>query len=329
VSAPEVELEVDVVAHLRRRGLLGAVPVHVERLSGGVSGDVVAVAGPDVALVVKRALSRLRVDEEWLADPNRILTEAAALRVAGELLPGHVPPVLDVDPTRRTIVIGRAEPGAHEWKTDLLAGVVDVAVARRLGEMLAAWHAGTEGRTEIAAEFASTVAFEQLRIDPFHRWVARRHPDLAPAIDTVVERMGSRRTCLVHGDFSPKNVLLGPATTWVLDWEVAHYGDPSFDVAFLLAHLLCKTLHRPNRATEYRRAATEFQAAYRDGVAHTGLPADEAHLTAQTACLLLARMDGKSPVPYLDGAARARGRALARALLADPAAHPDTLWRTL
>lgn len=324
-----MEDAVGVVEHLRARGVIECTPATVEALSGGVSNDVLAVESGGVSVVVKRALARLRVAEEWLADPDRVLTEAAALKVAARLQHDVVPPVLDVDEAARIIVIGRAPEPCREWRHDLLEGQVDHRVAERLGTILAAWQADSAGAGTIRAEFGSTDAFRQLRVDPFYSWVGRRHPDLATTIDGVARQMAETRSCFVHGDFSPKNVLLGPDLTWIIDWEVAHYGDPSFDVAFLVTHLLCKALHRPDLTADYRGAAGAFLAAYEHGLTATDLTPDPDHLAAQTACLLLARIDGKSPAPYLDDAARALGREVARAALAEGDPHIDDIWRRL
>jgi aminoglycoside phosphotransferase (APT) family kinase protein len=315
-----------VLTYLRARGVIGTGLATVGTLDGGVSNDVVVVDTPEVSVVVKRALRRLRVAEEWLADTARVLSEAKALRTAAAYQPAHVPPVLNVDEDERVIVIGRAEADAHEWKADLMRGVVDPSVAAEAGRILAGWHRDTAGEATVAREFMSRSAFVELRVDPFYRWAARRHPYLARRIDSVVERMDATRRALVHGDFSPKNLLIGRFGMWVIDWEVAHYGDPSFDVAFLLAHLLCKALYRPTAAQDYRRAATEFVHAYGAG----GAPLiDRRHLAAQTACLLLARMDGKSPVSYLAEPARERGRQLARAVLTNDKATPEDAWDLL
>jgi vanillate/3-O-methylgallate O-demethylase len=134
---------------------------------------------------------------------------------------------------------------------------------------------------------------------------------------------------LVHGDLSPKNVLLGPSRTWIIDWEVAHFGDPVFDLGFLLTHLLCKSLYRPGSAAGYRAAASGFLQHYRAATEILAAPWDEEYLVAQTACLLLARIDGKSPASYLDESARDRGRDIARSALILSYASLDELWRTL
>lgn len=154
-----------------------------------------------------------------------------------------------------------------------------------------------------------------MRLDPYHRTVAARHPDCAPAVLAVVDAMLTTRRALVHGDYSPKNVLAGSGGCWVIDFEVAHYGDPAFDVAFLTCHLLLKAVRRPVALPAYQACAAAFLAAY-------GGDVDLAHL----GCLLLARVDGTSPAGYLDTGQEAVVRRFGRALLLDPA--PD-VWRRL
>jgi len=307
MAVPEDEL----LRHLRARGLVAAdVPLQARPLTGGVSSDVYAVVGPGLDVVVKRACGRLRVADEWLADEERLVTEGWALRVAADLQPGAVPRVLDLDPSTRTLVLERAPRSWREWRAELLAGRVDPAVGELLGRTLAGWHEATRGETRWLAGFADKTAFVQLRIDPFHRVVAARHPDLAPLIEAVVERLLARADCLVHGDFSPKNVLVGDDRVWVLDWEVAHLGDPLFDLAYLLCHLTLKAIHLPAHAARCRATAARFLAAY-------GAEAGE-ELGANVACLLLARVDGKSPADYLTPLERERVRALGRELLHNP-----------
>ncbi len=301
----------DVVRHLRERGLVTPeMPVEVRALPGGVSGDVRAVVAPGLDVVVKRAHGELLVEDDWFADEERLVTEGWALRLAGDLTPEAVPKVVDLDPRTRTLVMRRAPRDWRNWRTELLSGNVDPAVGERLGHVLAEWHRETARHPNQLSAFADETAFVQLRIDPFHRTVAERHPDLANAIDAVVQRLLERRECLVHGDFSPKNVLVGRDGLWVLDWEVAHVGDPHFDLAYLLCHLVLKTVHRPGDGAAYRATARRFLAAY------GATSSDE--LAANVACLLLARVDGKSPADYLEPDEQERVRELGRAMLADP-----------
>ncbi|MDV6247444.1 phosphotransferase family protein [Rhodococcus opacus] len=295
-------------------------------LSGGVSNDVLAITAPGVDVVVKQALPKLRVEAEWFASPDRIITEAKALQTAGAILPDNVPPVLAFDEVRHLMVIGRAPRSSYEWKSDLMSGIVDDAIATKLGEVLARWHRVTAHDAALADSFGDTEAFVELRVDPFYRWVGTQHAGVRGTVDAVVDRMLDTKTCLVHGDFSPKNVLIGSANPWVIDWEVAHIGDPTFDLAFPITHLLCKALYRPESRPQYRRTGESFLGAYTRAVKNSIAVADEEYLTLQIACLLLARIDGKSPAPYLDDAARSRGRAIALDVLNSATPRFEKLW---
>ncbi|WP_104523459.1 phosphotransferase family protein [Blastococcus atacamensis] len=316
-------------AHLVARGLTTSpAGVEIHPLAGGVSNDVVAVRAPGLDAVVKQALSRLRVAEEWLADPARLDTEGRALRLAGRIAPGSAPEVFDL--ADGYLVIERAPDGWVPWKQQLLEGTAAPAVAARLGTVLGAYQGATAGSDDVFREFDDVTAFGQLRVDPFHRTVAARHPDLAEAIGQTVDVMAASRVCLVHGDYTPKNVLVDPdgEGLWVIDWEVAHVGDPTFDPAWTIGHLLLKTVHRPPSAADYAVAGQAFLTAFTESL-DGAVPIDPAQLVRQTGCLLLARVDGKSPADYLTADERPRVRDLARRLLLDPPATITDAWELL
>ncbi len=301
------------LATLDELGVLQAgAPATAVELSGGVSCESVAVRSGGLHVVVKRALPRLLVDAEWLANDNRLATEAVALRLMAGLTPDAVPPVIALAEDGGRLVVAHAPEGWRDWRSLLLEGVVDRAVGARLGTLLATWQRSTTGVR--LPELESLTGFTELRIDPFHQTVARKHPELADRIDAVSRRLLETRRCLVHGDFSPKNVLVGDDGLWVIDWEIAHVGDPVFDVAFLCSHLLLKSIHRRNDVQLHREAAAAFLAAYGE--------LDELWLAANVGCLLLARVDGKSPAPYLREDERRTAREFGRSLLLEP---PPTL----
>jgi 5-methylthioribose kinase len=285
------------------------VLIAVESLTGGVSSDIVAVSGPGLDVVVKRALPQLRVEDEWFADAARLITEGRALRLAFELDPSGVPEVLDLDEDTLTLVLARAPRDWTNWRDDLLADTIDPRIGKRIGEKLAIWHCSTSGSRVPASAFGSVDSFVQLRIDPFFRAAASRHPAVAPRLEHVAERLLSTKACLVHGDLSPKNVMVGAGAQWVLDWETAHVGDSVFDLASLITHLVLKGVHRPVSAMTFRALADAFLDGYRR--AEPALPFSHADLAETVACLLLARVDGKSPAEYLSAADQARVRALA------------------
>ena len=283
---------------------------------------MLAVRSDGRDLVVKQSLPRLRVAQEWRAKRERALTEARALELTARLTPGHIPALVDVDPVRYAVVIERAPRSWRAWKDKLLEGEVSEAVAARLGTVLAVWHAATAGDHDALAAFADVEAFDQLRVDPYYRTVARRWPELAPAIDDHVDAMLSRSACFVHGDYSPKNVLVGDGV-WVVDFEVAHTGDPSFDVAFMLNHLLLKSIHRPGDRDRYLACARAFTGAYEE----RAWKLDLGYVLGHVGCLALARVDGKSSVEYLSERGRECARAAGRRLLTAPPHSLDDAWR--
>ncbi len=305
--------DTSVVDHLRSRGLVGeGEAVRVRSLGGGVSNVVLAVDTESARFVVKQALPRLRVDAEWFADPARTATEGRALRIAAAIVPGSVPGVVDLDESRNVLVIEAAPDGVVDWKQRLLAehlGSDTVAsVARRVGAMVGRLHARTAADAALLQGFEGWDAFEELRVRPYFRWMAERVPSLRSAVLPHVEAMAQRRGCLIHGDVSPKNLLVGEDLLWLIDFEVACCGDPGFDVAFMLCHLGLKAVHRPTYAPALHAGQIAFLDAYRAEAA--SLLDDEAHLVGLLGCLLLARVDGQSPVEYLGESAREWVRSL-------------------
>jgi aminoglycoside phosphotransferase (APT) family kinase protein len=317
-----------VLPYLVGRHVLGPGPgTEAETLGGGVSNVVLAAGDGRRQVVVKQALARLRVADEWYAPPERAMIEADALEVCGRLTPAEVPRLLDRDPGRHAITLERAPSGWQDWKGQLLRGRADTEVARHLGRTLASWHSRTAG-TRLPSALEGTSHFELLRVDPYYRTVAHRAPQLSGPVIALAEQMSERRLCLVHGDFSPKNVLVGPDGLWVIDFEVAHRGDPAFDVAFLLCHLVLKSLHRPGMARELDACALEFADAYTAGVPPEVRPPWD-YVLAHVACLVLARVKGKSPAEYLTGPQQARAWRLGTDVLeARPRSLPELYrWR--
>ena len=303
--------------YIEGRGVPLAAP-RIAELGGGVSNTVLLVESQSTRLVIKQALAKLRVEQEWLADRARIFRESAALRMLAAYLPeGSLPAVMFEDRDNFTFAMSAAPARSLCWKELLLNGQIRVATAQRVGELLASIATVSWRDPAWEREFGDQTVFDQLRIDPYYRAAARKHPDLAPAAARLIEHSASRRVSLTHGDWSPKNFLVDGDRVMAIDFEVIHFGDPSFDAAFLLNHLLLKSFHRPEWAPSYAAAAEAFWNAYVAGVPRETWiePATIAHL----GWLLLARVDGKSPAEYLrEPAVQDRVRQFARNVIVSP-----------
>jgi 5-methylthioribose kinase len=312
----------DVIAFLAAIGVREADIRSIEPLSGGVSNDVYAVSTTTGSMVVKRALEKLRVTADWHADVRRLDTERRALELAHAIIPSGVPAVLGH--TSTFLALEKAPAGWADWKSCLMEQRADPRIAAVVGHLLASLQTAT---TSVEG-FGDTTVFRQLRTDPFHAEVGRRLPELAPALRSLIDELTTGAICLVHGDFSPKNVLVGRPDEhrdpWIIDWEVAHRGDPHFDPAFLLCHLLLKSLLHPRTAPEYERCAAAFLAEYQAG---GGLAADTPAILRHVGALVLARVHGKSPVDYLDTAALSHAAQIGRSCLLHPPATVPELWR--
>ncbi len=292
-------------------------------LPGGVSSDIWLVEASR-AFCVKRALPQLRVAAEWHAPVERSLYEAAWLKGVAAILPNAVPRVLAEDPAGGIFAMDYLDPAHHScWKAELLAGRVDVAMAGEVGARLGAIHSAFARNPLSPQTFATDGIFRDIRIEPYLAATAERHPDLAPLLLGLAERTMHTKRTVVHGDVSPKNILLGPGGPVFLDAECAWYGDPAFDLAFCLNHLILKTVAVPDAGRELRQAFVTMAQAYLRRVDWEPPQAVEARAASLLPGLLLARIDGKSPVEYITSSQdQDRVRSMARALLA---ATPQTL----
>ena len=295
-------------------------PMHWTRLTGGVSSDLWRVELPGRSLCVKRALARLNVAADWQAPISRNAAEWAWLRYAAQHIPDSVPTVLAHDPVAGLFAMSYLPPERYPvWKTQLMAGQVDPNVADSVGRTLGRLHAVSAGDAAVAREFATDENFEALRIEPYLRATAHAHPDLADELDQLARRTAGTHLALVHGDVSPKNILVGPAGPILLDAECAWYGDPAFDLAFCLNHLLLKCLAVPAGRAALRESAGGLVGAYLAEVTWEAVGDLEERVASLLPALLLARVDGKSPVEYLTTPAdRDFVRRTARSLLGAP-----------
>lgn len=287
-------------------------------LAGGVSSEIWRVDIDGKSVCIKRALAKLRVAADWYAPVARNATEWAWFETVAAIDDRCVPKLLAHNPANGLFAMEFLPPERYPlWKDRLLAGDVDVGFARTVGAAVVRIHAATAGEARIAERFATDEAFHALRIEPYLLATAERHPDLRARFHDLAERTAAQHRALVHGDVSPKNILMGPDGPVFLDAETAWYGDPAFDLAFCLNHLLLKALVQPGAAGCLDAAFAALGDTYLAGVNWEPRPDIALRAATLLPALMLARVDGKSPVEYLDAPARQRVRDFARPHLRD------------
>jgi aminoglycoside phosphotransferase (APT) family kinase protein len=311
----------DLIEPLCRIGLLGVGErPRITPLTGGVSSDISVFEAGGRRFCVKRALRRLKVAALWEAPVERNAAEAAYMRAVERWLPRAVPRVLGEDADAGWFAMAYLAPEDHPlWKTQLLAGIVEVDFAAAVGRDLGHIHARSAADPGIPAAFANDDTFEAIRIEPYLRATGRAHPELAPRFDELAQTTLMTKRALVHGDVSPKNILHGPQGPVFLDAECAWFGDPAFDLAFCLNHLLLKGAREGADRAPYGAAFSALTGAYLAGVDWESADGLEARAAALLPALFLARVDGKSPVEYLTSESeREAVRRCAAPLVANP-----------
>jgi 5-methylthioribose kinase len=286
---------------LREMKLIGCgeSPV-LTALSGGVSSEIYRVDTARGPICVKRALAQLRVSADWKAPVERSQHEVDWLKLAAGIAPGAVPRVLADSAKHGMFAMEYLAPEAHPvWKAMLRDGDVNTDTAAAVGRLIGRIHAATAADAAVASRFATDAIFHALRLEPYLLATAKVHPDCAAALGTLAERTANTRLALVHGDVSPKNILVGANGPVLLDAECAWYGDPAFDPAFCLTHLLLKAVWRPQWRPAYLACFNAFRQAYLREVSWEQPEAIEQRTAQLLPGLLLARVDGKSPVEYI------------------------------
>jgi aminoglycoside phosphotransferase (APT) family kinase protein len=281
---------------LRHDGVVHSQDARLTPLSGGVSCDIYLVEDGGDRFVVKRALEKLRVKADWFADIHRNRTEWEYIRYVSKFLPEAVPALRQCSATDNYFAMEYFNGKFSNWKQMLLAGQTRPEHAAQAGNILGQIHRHSTGDAEAMRLFDTTPTFFQLRIEAYLLATAAKHPALRSQIEAEAARLEGARECLVHGDFTPKNILVSGDRMILLDCEVAWYGEPAFDVASLLNHFILKSLfHAPNDAGMDVMIDT-FWSAYQSACPS---PEIESRVGRLLLILMLARADGKSPVEYL------------------------------
>lgn len=291
----------DIHEILRRLNLVSTSDlVQIDPLTGGISSEILRVRTRGRDFVIKRALPKLRVQAEWRAPIERNDHEYAWLETVASLMPEVVPQLLGRDAVSHSFAMEYLDPRYFKtWKSRLLEGHVDIHFAADVGCRLGTIHARTADNRKLARLFSTDRFFHLLRIEPYFEAVALRHPAASDRLLRLSSSILATKRVLVHGDVSPKNILVGLHGPVFLDAECAWYGDPAFDLAFCLNHLLLKCLWNRQAACRFLRAFDALLDTYMQFVNWESKDAFEARVGAILPALFLSRVDGKSPVEYI------------------------------
>ena len=280
----------------------------MQNLPGGVSNRAVLVhLDEGCSWVLKQALEKLRVAVDWFSDPQRIHREALGIKYLYKLAPpGSITPLIFEDFEDHVLAM-EAVPQPHEnWKVLLLQGELHQNDVRQFAEILAAIHRNAwEQRDSLKSTFDDDQYFESLRLEPYYAFAAQQVPEAAEFLHEIIAQTRLHKITLVHGDYSPKNILKYNGKLILLDHEVIHWGDPAFDVGFSLTHLLSKAHYLKEQRSAFAQAARFYWKHYFAQLQDVDWKKQlEERAVRHTLACLLARVAGRSPLEYLDVAQR-------------------------
>jgi aminoglycoside phosphotransferase (APT) family kinase protein len=287
------------LCRLRKTGRVRSPEATAVPLFGGVSSEIWLVTDGPERFVVKRALPKLKVRDDWFADPSRNSVEHDCLAYLDRIAPGSVPRILFRDAEAGLFAMEFLDERFANWKSELLRGLAREEDAARAARLMATIHRASVGNAELRERFQTWSNFYALRAEPYLLTTGSRHPKLRAFFEEESERLGRTALALVHGDFSPKNILITRERLVLLDCEAAWFGDPAFDAAFLLNHLFLKALHLPARREDYLRLVSVCWSEYQAGLGGRFEENLASRIGRLLLMLMLARIDGKSPVEYI------------------------------
>lgn len=289
-----------ITALLRQENLISGSEINFKSLRGGVSSDIFLVSDGKNSVVVKQALPKLNVEDDWYADISRNDNEQKFIRYLERIKPEAVPKLLYSNSEHSFFVMEFLDDGFKNWKKQMLKGIFDPQIAKNSAKLLATIHQQSWKNQELKKEFKKADNFYELRTDPYLVTTGKRHPDLKHLFFDEAERLKTHQETTIHGDFSPKNIMIENDQVVLLDHEVAWFGDPAFDLAFFLNHLYLKMLYHFTKTGDIQDLTNIAWITYFEQMGEEILHQMEERTIRLLLMMMLARMDGKSPVEYLE-----------------------------
>ena len=309
--------EKTIPAYLQRKKLLekGEMP-RVRPMGDGLKNLLFRVNTDLQDRMIKQALARVQIKERWWTDRKRIFQEKSCIEIlSGILNPDVIPQILLEDRTDFILVTSAPPRDAVLWEDELGRGRIDLQIAVQCGELLATVHNETADKLDLKKTFKDTKPFEQLRLDPFYYRLIQRYPDLKKIIDNKVRLLLRTRQVLVLGDLRPRNVWIDHGQVYLVDFATAHYGHPSFDLAFYSSDLCLKAMRNNIQKAAFLEAINVFWNSYFKIADYEGVEDLEKTAVQDLGCLLLCATDGRQPVTYLDESTQDLSRRIAQSLI--------------
>ena len=289
------------------------------KITDGVSSDIWYVkTEKGLEFCIKRALEKLTVKEDWFAPINRNNFEAAYFKACQNIIPNSFPKILGHDDKNYILAMEWFNPKSYIlWKKKLLDMTFEIKDGKTISNILNKKHAYFYNKSNYKKQFENDKTFFDIRIEPYILFTAKSYPQHENYFFNVAKSLVSNKKTVIHGDFSPKNILIGSDFPVILDAETACWGDPVFDLAFCNNHIILKSILNLSNKKKYMSLSKEFINSYIDNINWEEKSNLRDRFLKLTPLLILARLDGKSPIEYYKDKHIKKARALSLKILND------------
>ncbi len=246
------------------RDVTGGVDVTAQRHAGGASREGWAIEVSRADGSVEHLWLRLDTGHGPQSDTIYTLRREATVYKALEHTAVRVPRVIAVHPSREAFLQSRLY--GRNWFSEITDPLEQVTVATDFMAQLAELHRLDVTELDLPG-FDTTARLRDAVVDEIAVWEQQyrgRPPGEEPETLVEVAIAWLRRNApvdgpvmLVQGDTGPGNFMYADGrVVAVLDWEIAHIGDPHDDLAWICVRDLQERFtHLPDRFDDWQRAS--------------------------------------------------------------------------
>ena len=310
-------------------GLLSSNQKYIsKKITDGVSSDIWYVKTSNKQYCIKRALAKLTVKEDWYAPIDRNNYEVKYFTHCRVIQPYSFPKILGHDSKNFILAMEWFDNKKFiVWKKKLLEKSVSLKDGKRIGKLLSLVHKSFYKKKQYEKIFLNDKTFYDIRIEPYLRFTSKFYPEFYESYKKTINFLTKNKSTVIHGDFSPKNILLGKNFPVILDAETACWGNPAFDIAFFNNHIILKSIFNRKVFKSYLNLSNHFLKTYLANFSVVNNSNFISKFITLQALLILARVDGKSPVEYFKKQHKAIARSLAKNLLLNKSKNLNNFYK--
>lgn len=217
----------------------------VEELSGGIINRIFRAKTEKGVFVLKQFLDKAKIDKNIRLSPKRFFYEKYAINYLDRILDKKItPPIVFFDDKNKIICM--KDLGVNNRLDNLmLSNRLKPDVFSKIGKVLAEIHNKSFFNDSLSLLFDNE-EFQELKFD-YRYYRTMKYSSLIYARDELIQNCRKNKITFIHNDLKINNFfVLDNNKFCLIDYEGSYYGDPAFEVGYLLGHLFVYYFNQPN-----------------------------------------------------------------------------------